>query len=184
MVWMLDTNESEIWLFGEDWINKDKKPPALNERGERLSMWMKDGGKISAKDMQGRVETYRNILSDDPKYLKAIIAKMQEDLELMAEVMDINDMVYKEFHAQEHYRQVIRNGLAHHVQKFRDFCHQDLTGVHSPKTPSEQYQHGRSTGRYETFAMCAQYVQDVIDQAAMAVAKDKQKEMEEEANES
>jgi hypothetical protein len=178
MVWMLDTPEQTIWLYGADWMNKDKKQPALNERGERLAQWMNTGSQISSAEIELKVAEYKQILSDDPVYLKALIDRMMEDLDIMVEVMDLNDMVFKEFQAQEHYRQTIRAGLLHLVTKLRDFCHQDLSMVHSPQTPAQQYQHGRKTGRYEAFAMAAQYIQDVIDQAAINVAKDKQKEEE------
>lgn len=180
MVWMINTEEQTIWLFGEDWLNKDKKPPTLNERGERLAMWMKDGPKASSKDLAHKVEEHRKVLSDDPKYLTALVDRMLQDLDVTVETMDFNEMVHKEFHAQEHYRQTIRAGLLRLVGKLKEYCHQDLSRVHSPKTPAEQYQHGRCTGRYEAFAMAAQYVQDIVDQAALNVAGDKQKE---EANE-
>ena len=185
MAWMIDAEKETIWLYGEDWLNKDKKQPKLNERGERLAAWMVSGSKISAKEVALKVEEYnREPLSNDPIYLKALIARMLGDLDIMVEVMDLNDMVYKEFKAQEHYRQTVRGGLLHLVQKFRDFCHQDLSRVHSPQTPAQQYQHGRCTGRYEAWAMAAQYNQDIVDQAAMNVAKDKKKEIEAEEGES
>jgi hypothetical protein len=184
-MWMIEIGDECLYLFGNSWMTKDKEQPELTPKGKVFAAWIRNGSKITSEDVAKRLDDYKNILSDDPKYLKKRIEKMCGEIAVMKEVMEINEMAREELAQQQNYRNTMHAGIQRLCNKFRESCQQGMEAMHAPKTPSEQFAHGRGTGKYETFAQCAQYLQDVAENSMLqSMGNFTQKPKKEESNES
>ncbi len=179
-MWKVQFKENDkaynVYLFG-DWLTKnDENQPVLSDDGNMLTQWIKQGPGPSADALLSEVQEMKNILSDDTLYLKARLWKALNMLDIMAEMAKINELAYKELGAQEMYRDSVRNGLARLVFRMKENAQAEIENLSVPRTPAEEYRHGYIRGKYEASAMAMQYIQDVIDQAALVVDRNAENE--------
>jgi hypothetical protein len=158
-------------LFGKGWLDVIKDKPELNERGKKLAHWIRFGAQVTVGEARGWALDAKNILSSKPHYLIKRLKRTNEYLSIMAEVIEMNEMAREEIHAQEHYRSSLRAGLGRLISTMRGNAQDAVSRLTIPRTPREQYMHGYNRGKYEVWAQCMQYIQEVVDQAALDLTR-------------
>lgn len=169
-------NDKSVTLFGKTWTELVKDDVKLTERGQRFALWIKEGGSVTAEEARGAIDKIGQRLSVDEKYLLKKLDMAQEWLELMPEVLEIAEMAREEFWCQEKYRMSIRIGIDRLIKMAREKVKTAVKEMTVPHKPTEQYRYGFLRGQYEAWAHATQWLQEIIDQAALDVARDKQDE--------